>query len=462
MKMLGEKELSKLTDLDLSSLKTLKEDWTVEHKNDEDKKECARSEAFRHADQHDQSDLNISKSRTLKGAEELEIRVMNSSMRVLGEEHSSTLSSMINLALTYRGQGRWKEAEELEVKKTTLDHQHSEVRNRWSCRAGRWERFRHDVHLKPTLRPKPIVRPYTHLFQIISADTGSDWRISALLLRGDALEPLYEKALRKLRFEKVERNFAKLLQKFAVELTTEAKTIPERHIAQFIKKRAKRVASCVGKHFSASSDENRQQLYQLNLQSVQRENIVERFLQQQEMNYLYGISTTSQVQDVDISLAQPFEILNEDFASDDSEPLSSEKPDLRNVEGVRLFITKSYALQKFGDNFQGFINGIPDKEPRPALNVGSPEINKISFLDMAQSTSLKPTKSFQMSEIDSSTSTDIHERIEETDLPMTSIGYFGSISRAFKMVAEFLELLKKPLRPGHQRIKWKCVNLSSL
>ena len=35
--------------------------------------------------------------------------------RVLGADHPNTLTSMSNLASTYRQQGRWKEAEELEV-----------------------------------------------------------------------------------------------------------------------------------------------------------------------------------------------------------------------------------------------------------------------------------------------------------------------------------------------------------
>ena len=35
--------------------------------------------------------------------------------RVLSEGHPSTLASIANLASTYRGQGRWKEAKELEV-----------------------------------------------------------------------------------------------------------------------------------------------------------------------------------------------------------------------------------------------------------------------------------------------------------------------------------------------------------
>ncbi|KAK0362327.1 hypothetical protein LTR94_019824 [Friedmanniomyces endolithicus] len=51
-----------------------------------------------------------------KEAEELEVKVMETRVRVLGGEHPDTLTSMANLAATYWNQGRWKEAEELEVK----------------------------------------------------------------------------------------------------------------------------------------------------------------------------------------------------------------------------------------------------------------------------------------------------------------------------------------------------------
>jgi tetratricopeptide (TPR) repeat protein len=49
-----------------------------------------------------------------KEAEELFVQVIETSLRVLGEEHPDTLTSIANLALTYRNQGRWKEAEELD------------------------------------------------------------------------------------------------------------------------------------------------------------------------------------------------------------------------------------------------------------------------------------------------------------------------------------------------------------
>ena len=50
-----------------------------------------------------------------KEAEELEVVVMETRKQVLGTEHPDSLTAMANLAATYRNQGRWKEAEELQV-----------------------------------------------------------------------------------------------------------------------------------------------------------------------------------------------------------------------------------------------------------------------------------------------------------------------------------------------------------
>lgn len=49
-------------------------------------------------------------------AEELQVQAMEKKRRrLLGQEHPSTLISTASLVSTYRSQGRWKEAEELEV-----------------------------------------------------------------------------------------------------------------------------------------------------------------------------------------------------------------------------------------------------------------------------------------------------------------------------------------------------------
>ena len=44
-----------------------------------------------------------------------QVVVMETMKQVLGDDHPDTLTSMENLASTYRNQGRWKEAEMLEV-----------------------------------------------------------------------------------------------------------------------------------------------------------------------------------------------------------------------------------------------------------------------------------------------------------------------------------------------------------
>ncbi|KAF1965815.1 HET-domain-containing protein [Bimuria novae-zelandiae CBS 107.79] len=65
-------------------------------------------------------------------AEELFVQVMETRKRVLGEEHPDTLTSMANLASTYRNQGRWKEAEGLfvqvmETRKRVLGEEHPDT-----------------------------------------------------------------------------------------------------------------------------------------------------------------------------------------------------------------------------------------------------------------------------------------------------------------------------------------------
>jgi tetratricopeptide (TPR) repeat protein len=83
-------------------------------------------------------------------AEKLEVQVMETSKTRLGADHPSTLSSMANLASTYRNQGRWEEAEKLEVQvmetsKTRLGADHPDTLSSMANLAstyrnqGRWE-----------------------------------------------------------------------------------------------------------------------------------------------------------------------------------------------------------------------------------------------------------------------------------------------------------------------------------
>jgi tetratricopeptide (TPR) repeat protein len=85
-----------------------------------------------------------------KEAEELHVQVLETSKRVLGDEHPDTLRNMNDLAMTYCDQERWKEAEELHVQvletsKRVLGDEHPDtLRNMSSlastyCDQGRWK-----------------------------------------------------------------------------------------------------------------------------------------------------------------------------------------------------------------------------------------------------------------------------------------------------------------------------------
>ncbi|CAI7669244.1 unnamed protein product [Penicillium crustosum] len=83
-------------------------------------------------------------------AEQLELQVMKSRKTKLGEDHPDTLVSISNLASTYSSQGRWEEAEQLKLqvmksRKTTLGEDHPDTLTSISNLAstyssqGRWE-----------------------------------------------------------------------------------------------------------------------------------------------------------------------------------------------------------------------------------------------------------------------------------------------------------------------------------
>jgi tetratricopeptide (TPR) repeat protein len=85
-----------------------------------------------------------------KEAEKLEVQVMETRKTKLGVDHPETLTSIANLALTYRDQGRWVEAEKLfvqvmETRKTKLGVDHLNTLTSMANLAstfwdqGRWE-----------------------------------------------------------------------------------------------------------------------------------------------------------------------------------------------------------------------------------------------------------------------------------------------------------------------------------
>ncbi len=67
------------------------------------------------ADQQNNLALALGNQGRWKEAEELNVQVMEARKKLLGLEHLSTLSSMDNFAPTFWNQGQWKEPEELNI-----------------------------------------------------------------------------------------------------------------------------------------------------------------------------------------------------------------------------------------------------------------------------------------------------------------------------------------------------------
>ena len=126
-----------------------------------------------------------------KEAEELEVRVMETRKRVLGEEYPDTLTSMANLAAIYRNQGRWKEAEELEVRvmettKRVLGEEHpdtlSSINNFAFALKDKGEDKKAITLMEECVRKRKQVLGQDHPFTKESEDTLSMWRIEGLHL----------------------------------------------------------------------------------------------------------------------------------------------------------------------------------------------------------------------------------------------------------------------------------------
>jgi hypothetical protein len=69
----------------------------------------------------------------MHGSEKPEAQVMEIRKTVLGPEHSSTLTSMVNLTFTYRNHGRWPGVENCDkdgiLKETGWKHYHHQLNN---------------------------------------------------------------------------------------------------------------------------------------------------------------------------------------------------------------------------------------------------------------------------------------------------------------------------------------------
>ena len=227
----------------------------------------------------------------------------------------------------------------------------------------------------------------------------------AIRLLQDKITQMYEEVSEalKAKADQVERNYARLLVKFTVDLVAEANSILEIRVVQVIKSRAKYVAHFIGKHLDLSKEALSQKMYEVVLESPRK---------------------------------------------------VAEQSSLGNLEGVKDFILTSSALVKLRESFRLFIfhgksQGPASRVRHPHMPLGQPDLDIWPDEGMDTDTGsvdlLEPNVNLIKQQLKS-------ERLG------SPLAFIMLLLRWCRIVAEFLELKETPLAPGFTRVRWTCVS----
>jgi hypothetical protein len=122
-------------------------------------------------------------------------QVVETRKRLLGRDHSVTLSSMANLALTYSRQRQWKEAEDLgtqvvETSVRMLGEEHPETLTGMNNLAYTWKDQGRDADaiklMQKCVELRTRVLGVTHSHTCSSSEALASWRLQGLTIDDDA------------------------------------------------------------------------------------------------------------------------------------------------------------------------------------------------------------------------------------------------------------------------------------
>ncbi|KAI4104954.1 MAG: hypothetical protein L6R37_002998 [Teloschistes peruensis] len=216
-------------------------------------------------------------------------------------------------------------------------------------------------------------------------------------------------ALKQLTTDRFERNFSRLLRVFATDLKTEAQDHQEASVVRFMAARATYVAS-----------------------------------------YMDVVDIVDQKDFVGPEESEP----------DAADP--AEQSPLRNLQDVRSFIPNSVAFSTLGQKLHDFVvhgkvqNQQPADSREQNLDIGPSDV---------------PTRPEEYSLEISDTDSDNPQQVEDGEANKSSISegqvkmlgnIFVALKYAWRMVAEFLELLENPIPPGFRRYAFSTVGQTYL
>ena len=281
------------------------------------------------------------------------------SSRVLGPEHPDTLTSMANLASTYRSQGRWDEAEELEVQ--VIEMRKRKVRLTGTSKMSNqstWKPIRSSneegagevsgVHSESSSEAASVLSVTTSLSSRSSitgeVETLAGEEFAELLLDDEELKSMFALAIEndKIGVDKFERNFRRLLNQFSVGLKQEARIKEQNDAVYIIRSQSRFVARYVCNSIAPSKYPDRFDRFQKN-----SDDKPSRLLAQQAVN-----------QYLEHSYGTPYALPEEDA---DSESESDSDEDFENYDTlsgllrVQDFVVSSTAFSRFREDLRGFV-----------------------------------------------------------------------------------------------------------
>ncbi|KAL8708280.1 MAG: hypothetical protein Q9225_007629 [Loekoesia sp. 1 TL-2023] len=272
--------------------------------------------------------------------------------------------------------------------------------------------------------------------------------LAELFLEDELLKPLYAKAMEKVKTDRFERNFGRLLKLFAIDLQREAKGVLEASAARFVKARAKHIAYCMAKRLDPSRKGNSQRMRELIIESHARQEKVELYLRRQ-------IQHVNSEEAPSLNEAKHPDALSykseSGFHSEKAESELLDQSHMKNFNDVKIFISTSTASVNLRTSFRRLLfqeqggNQNPaqptNSVPLPLDSSGKPSMGSLVLTDTESEESNKGET------MESATPAEVHPFFAP----------FRMLLHGFKMAAELLELLEKPLDSRFRRIRWTCV-----
>jgi hypothetical protein len=180
---------------------------------------------------------------------------------------------------------------------------------------------------------------------------GAEEELVTVLAEDEILKPLYELAATKIKPERFERNFARLLKMYAGDLRERAFNDLQKSAVGLVRSRRRYTAKSIRLKFFASAPEQFHVIDGLRRQNVDRSMHLEHYLR----HYVQSANPGSTSEVVERNSDIEDEDSEPDSASDLSEEEDRDAPAFPNLEHVRSFMSSGDALPNLRDRLKLFL-----------------------------------------------------------------------------------------------------------